>query len=154
MILSFLMLVFSCSEQKSFSEIREQNISLISPNGISIATSIEALKSRVEENALMAFGNKNFYFSNITYTETNKAIAAFIEFNSIDKEYGSVLLVGNLTAKSKNLALANSTVVDCNGGCDTAGATCRERVRVFSNGNIEYECTCQGSCKLTVTNEK
>lgn len=127
--------------------MKEQDISLISPNGISIATSIEALKSRVEENALIAFGNKDFYFSNITYIETNKQVAAFIEFNSIDTEYGSVLLIGNLTAKNKNLALTTSTILDCNGG-----AICREEVSVSKDGIISYEC--QGSCQFTITNEK
>ena len=38
--------------------------------------------------------------------------------------------------------------VDCSGGCDDAGQTCRERY-ILATGDAE--CTCQGSCKLTVT---
>ncbi len=38
--------------------------------------------------------------------------------------------------------------IDCTGGCDNATETCRERY-IISTGNAE--CTCEGTCKLTVT---
>lgn len=38
--------------------------------------------------------------------------------------------------------------IDCSGGCDNATETCRERY-ILSTGDAE--CTCQGTCKMTVT---
>ena len=42
-------------------------------------------------------------------------------------------------------------VVDCSGGCDAAGATCRERFN-FNEGTAE--CTCGGECNMTITPKK
>lgn len=43
--------------------------------------------------------------------------------------------------------IMNTIIIDCSGGCDNANETCRERY-IVSTGNTE--CTCQGSCKMTV----
>ncbi len=41
--------------------------------------------------------------------------------------------------------------IDCTGGCDNATETCRERY-IISTGIAE--CTCEGTCKLTLTNKE
>lgn len=38
--------------------------------------------------------------------------------------------------------------IDCSGGCDNEGETCRERYYPSSGG---VECTCEGDCSMTVT---
>lgn len=150
------MCVLACSEQESNLVSEENTVSLISPKGIQIAENLESLKTRIKNNAVSAFGNKSFFITNINFTETDNQIAAIVEFKSVKNEFGSVLILGGLQKSTKNgrvsSTMSNGTVVDCSGGCDQQGATCRERV-IFSGSNITYECTCQGTCKMTINQQ-
>lgn len=42
----------------------------------------------------------------------------------------------------------NRFQIDCNGSCDDPNKTCREKFNLVTG---EAECTCEGSCKMTVT---
>ena len=44
--------------------------------------------------------------------------------------------------------LVKKTEIDCSGGCNSQGETCRES---FNTGNGEVSCTCEGSCIMTLT---
>jgi hypothetical protein len=66
--------------------------------------------------------------------------------NSADR--GTVMYVTKFNASGQRIGPV--VEIDCTGGCDNVTETCRERY-IISTGNAE--CTCEGTCKLTVTNK-
>jgi hypothetical protein len=61
-------------------------------------------------------------------------------------EESSVMYVAKLD--ESGLRAGPVIEVDCSGGCDNPGETCRERY-ILSTGDVE--CTCQGSCSMKIT---
>lgn len=148
-------LLLSCSREIATNVVPNEKLALVSPKGFRIATDLNELETKISLNAKKAFGDKSYEVTRIDYTETSRQSAALIEFKSADNELGTVLYVGVPETQMANgrMLKVPPTKVDCSGGCDAVGATCRERVIIGSDDSVSYECTCQGSCAMTVTRE-
>lgn len=149
-VLVLLVAIFSCSKESNVLPT-VNNLQLVSPLGFRIAEDGNDLKSKIESNALNAFGKKPFTVTSIEYTEVKDQTAALVQFKSVDNDFGSVLLISGRIKQSAGARIANGggTKVDCSGKCDEPTETCRERVTI-SGGTITYECTCQGGCSMTI----
>lgn len=157
-IILFLLvsITLSCNKEDDVFNFDESNVSLISPKGIAIAQDVDDLKTRINESAISAFGKKQFFIKKIDFKETSTQVAAIIEFMSVDNEFGSVLIIGDVGSSVANgrisRVMGGTTVVDCAGGCNAQGDTCRERA-IVSGNTITYECTCTGTCKMTINQQ-
>ena len=146
-----LALVLSCSRDvTSTVKPTQEELSFVSPQGFRIANDLDGLRSKIESNAINAFGKKPFTITSISYTDAAKESAALIEFKSSDNEIATVLLLGRFrTSGNARIMDGGTTKIDCSGKCDAAGQTCRERVTI-TGGTMSYECTCEGSCAMTI----
>lgn len=146
-----LALVLSCSRDvTSTVQPAQEKLSFTSPKGFRIAIDMENLRSKIESNAVSAFGKKPFTITSINYTDAANESAALVEFKSSDNEIATVLLLGRFRSSSNGRVMdGGTTKIDCSGKCDSPGQTCRERVTI-TGGTISYECTCEGSCSMTI----
>ncbi|SHE91426.1 hypothetical protein SAMN05444278_10885 [Psychroflexus salarius] len=85
----------------------------------------------------------------IVFKEENDTEAAFFEFYLPDVKQVQTMLW--LKTNSQNKSLGGKKIYSCAGSCDDESKTCRER---FYMREGRVECTCEGSCSLTVYEEE
>lgn len=78
------------------------------------------------------------------YTNTESVLFEYRIPNSTER--GTVMYISKFNAAGERTG--PTIEIDCSGGCNNATETCRERY-ILSTGDAE--CTCEGTCKMTVT---
>ncbi len=101
----------------------------------------ENFLSYFERYILSKYGSEVTYsLNNIEYRQEGEDYYILYEYTTSDGQIGTVMYV---------YAAGVKTQIDCDGSCDTAGETCRER---YNFNPPSAECTCQSkNCKMTVT---
>lgn len=112
----------------------------------------------IQTNNIKAAGSFNRYFSEYLKNLELKSPVVLID-NIHIQEYSDVTFityeflkndvlesVSFLQKRGEGKSFGPVIVVNCSGGCNSAGATCRER---FFPATGAVECTCEGSCEMT-----
>ena len=91
----------------------------------------------------------NVSIKQIVVEDYNDVRIVVYEYYDFNNRLESVMLVKK---KDEQQKMGGPTiVVDCSGGCESPGATCRERY-IISTGDVE--CTCSGSCVMEISEKR
>ncbi len=154
----FITSLFLISCNKS-NEISDPFLNLNSPNGTSIAKSVDELKSILTPSINKKFNSDvDFKITKISFLEVNKGAVADIEYSTTSGFNSNVVLmkecdtqflcsaknVEGLITNEKALKSAALVTFSCSGE-----SCCKVHARLNPSGTINYDCSC-ANCTMQV----
>ena len=138
-----VLLSFACTERELSKS--ESDIQLSSPNGFSIASSLEDLRLQINPTVFELVGGEVSYsIKKINYLESESEVAAFIDFEYVNGEKKNIaLLFGYQNVNARLSAVGCTYTASCSGTC---GCTIQGAIQA---GKVTFECTCS-PCNLTL----
>jgi hypothetical protein len=118
------------------------------PLNAQLVSNLEYVNEDFDDYSSSTYPNQSVTISSVSFYEFN-INKVFVQFEYIIEDVsveGDVSFI--LEYNSNYSSLIKKTIVDCAGGCDDEGKTCRES---FNTGSGEIACTCQGTCEMTIT---
>ncbi|MGB5976603.1 MAG: hypothetical protein WBG62_04270, partial [Cyclobacteriaceae bacterium] len=123
-----------------------ETLSLVSPRGHVLAANMTALKNDIRPDLTRISGDHDFDITDITYLETDKALAIQITYTMPEPGLtNTIILTNSVAGKGETNASACSYTLSCSGApcCGLYGS-------IFPNGDISYYCGCS-ECTLEIT---